>query len=211
MKHLKTLILAAVAAAALTALFGVGSASATELCSTSTTPCSGTKYESGTPLHANLESGTKATLTNSITNVTCEASTVEGNTTTNGGAGAVTGDITGLTFNTNCKTASGTACTVTVINLPYPATISGGGTATGATSTLTVSDPSGAGATVVCGFLINCTFTTTDASLSVKNETDGTPTATASVTLARSGGICPSTSTWDAAYDITNPSPLFVV
>ena len=212
MKYLKMLSLAAIAAASLMALVGVGSASAAELCSTSTTPCSGTKYESGTPLHANLESGTKATLTNSITNVTCEASTVEGKTTSNGGSGvAITGEITNLTFTTNCKTASGTACTVTVINKPYPATISGGGTAAGATSTLTVSDPSGAGATVVCGFLINCTFTTTDASLSVKNEADGSPTATASVILTRSGGICPSTSTWDAAYDITNPSPLFIV
>jgi len=206
------LSLAAVAAAALMALVGVGSASAAELCSTSTTPCSGTKYLSGTTFHAELESGTLATLTNSISNVTCEKSTVAGKTTSNGGSGTtITGEITGLTFTSNCKTASGTACTVTVINLPYPATISGGGTAEGSKSTLTVSDPSGAGATVVCGFLINCTFTTTDATLTVTNQPGGTPTVSASVNLSRSGGFCPSTSTWDAAYIIDSPDPLFVV
>ena len=42
MKHLKMLGLALLAAAALTALLGAGTASATELCSTNTSPCTGT-------------------------------------------------------------------------------------------------------------------------------------------------------------------------
>lgn len=210
MKYLKMLGLAALAAMALTAVIGASAASATELCSTSTTPCSGTKYGTGTVLKGSLESGTKALLTNSITNVTCEASSVEGKTTSAGGAGAVSGEITNLTFTTNCKTASGTACTVTVVNLPYPASISGGGTAAGAESTLTVNDASGAGATVVCGVLINCTFTTKDAILKVTNGAS-TPTALAAQTLERSGGFCPATATWDAAYLLTSPDPLFVV
>src|SRR5215203_528702 len=205
-KYLKTLMLAAVAAAALTALFGAGTASATELCSTSTTPCSGTKYGANTTLHGVLEAGTTATLTTSITTVHCNVSTVHGNTTTAGGAGiSVNGDINALNF-TGCTTSSGTACNVAAVNLPYPATISGGGTAAGAASTLTVSDPSGAGALVVSGNLINCTFTSTDATLNVANGAS-TPTAKANVVLNRAGGICPNTSTWEASYVLDTPDP----
>jgi hypothetical protein len=54
MKHLKMLGLAAVAAMALTAFLGAGSASATVLCKTATNPCSET-WPLGTPFDFSLE------------------------------------------------------------------------------------------------------------------------------------------------------------
>ncbi|HKF83854.1 MAG TPA: hypothetical protein VKB23_12950 [Solirubrobacterales bacterium] len=52
MKYLKMLTVAAIAAAALTAVAGAGSASATVLCKTLTNPC-GSSYPTGTEYHAN--------------------------------------------------------------------------------------------------------------------------------------------------------------
>jgi len=212
MKHLKVLGLAAVAAMALMAIVGAGTASASELCSTNTAPCTGTKYGQDTTISAQLKSGTVAFLTNSISNVACKKSTVLITTTNAGTTGEpVKGQApspNGLTFS-ECSTASGTACTVTVQNLAYNGTLTA---TTKGNGTLTVQsggsgDP---GATVVCGFLINCTFSTASATLSF---TGGSPAVAAAngISLSRSGGFCPSTSTWDAEYEVTSPKPLFIV
>jgi hypothetical protein len=204
MKHLKILGLALVAALAVMALAGAASASAKSiLCSTNTNPCTGTKYGTGTKLTSNLKSGTVATLTTSIGNVVCKKSTVSGVTTNGEG----TGEITGLTF-TECSLGS-TSCTVSAVNLKYSATAI---TGTGGNGTLTVTPGSGIGnpgASVVCGSFINCTFSSSDISLGV---TGGNPAIISAngVVLNRSGGICPSTSTWDAEYEVTSPKPLFL-
>jgi hypothetical protein len=208
MKYLKMLGVAAIAALGLMA-FGAGSASATELCSTNTSPCTGTKYNSGTAVTSQLKSGTQATLTTNITNVHCKKSTVAGSTTSSGGKGlAVTGTITNLTF-TECATTGGTACTVTTLNKPYAASIvaTGGGNGT---LQVTSGGSGNPGATVVCGFLINCTFSTASAVLGV---TGGNPAIAKAngIALARQGGLCPSQSLWDAEYEATSPKPLFVV
>jgi hypothetical protein len=58
MKHLKTLGLAAIAAAALMASLGTGTASATVLCSTTAEPCpAGQAWPAGTALDLSLEAG----------------------------------------------------------------------------------------------------------------------------------------------------------
>jgi hypothetical protein len=208
MKQLRMLGVAAVAALGLMA-FGAGSASATELCSTNTSPCTGTKYGAGTTIFAQLKAGTQATLTTNVTNVHCKKSTVHGHTSNAGGKGvAVTGTITSLTF-TECATTGGQQCTVSAVKLPYKASIVATG---GGNGTLSVqSDGSGnPGATVVCGFLINCTFSTANATLGV---TGGNPAIAKAngIALAREGGFCPSQSTWDAEYEVTTPKPLFIV
>jgi len=212
MKNLKMLGLAAVAAMALMAMVGAGTASATELCSTNTSPCTGTKYLSGTTISAQLKAGTGAVLTNSISNVTCKKSTVDITTTSSGGSGvAVTGTApktTGLTFS-ECTNSFGETCTAEVVDLPY----SGSVTATGkGNGSMTVqADGSGnPGAKVVCGSLINCTFKTASATLTV---TGGNPAIAAAnaIELTREGGFCPTTSKWDAEYEVTAPKPLFVV
>jgi hypothetical protein len=197
---------------ALASLGVAGEARATELCETSITPCSSGKYSSGTIVHAQLQANTVATLTTSIVSVTCPESTVVGKTTSSGGAGsAVTGEINQLVFSGHCHTSSGTTCEVESVNLPYTISLSGGGTPSRAKSTLNVLDPVGAGAYVKCGALLDCTFTTKSALLSVTNQAGGTPTLTAGVSLSRAGSICPPTATWDATYIMTTPDPVFVV
>src|SRR5881227_2620158 len=96
------LTLALAAAMALMGLIGSGTASATELCSTNTSPCTGTKYSSGTTVTAQLKSGTSAVLTNSISNETCKKSTLDMTTTSSGGSGVSVGatmpKVSGMTF-----------------------------------------------------------------------------------------------------------------
>lgn len=88
MKHLKTLGLAVLAAMALAAFLGAGSASATVLCKTATNPCPvGSKYMVGTKLDMSLTGtgvwedtflGTKFQ--------ECTSSTIEGTSWNSGGA-----------------------------------------------------------------------------------------------------------------------------
>jgi hypothetical protein len=210
MKHLKMLGLALVAAAAFMAVIGAGTASATELCSTATTPCSGTKYGTGTIIDATLEPTTTAVLTTSITTVTCTASTVKGETTSAGGATttAVTGKTLELTF-TGCTRTGGEPCTVKATNLGTASVTGGSASSTGK---FNYNVTSKTGANVTCGFFINCTFSTSSATLAGVNQAGGTPTIKAeNIVLAREGGLCPETSTWTAAYEVQLPMPLFVV
>jgi hypothetical protein len=209
MKQLKLFGLAAVAALGLMAMAGAGTASATELCSTNTSPCTGTVYTSGTAVSAQLKAGTTATLTNTISNVICQRSTTTGRTTSTGGKGlAVTGTIESLGF-TECRTASGVSCTVRTVHIPYAASITATGSGNG---TLTVrTDGTGdPGATVECATVINCTFTTASASLGV---TGGNPAIAKAngIALTGNGITCPLESHWDAEYEVTAPRPLFIV
>jgi len=76
------------------------------------------------------------------------------------------------------------------------------------TSSLTITDAVGAGFKSVCGFVINCTFTTKEMTLHGVNKTTPTTTEfTAShVPLSRAGGICPATAELDATFQVTTPS-----
>jgi hypothetical protein len=185
---------------------GVGSASATEFCSTNTSPCTGTMYGPGTKISGKLTTGKTATLTNGITNVICSEGSMAGQMTSTGGAGLtpISGEVTSVTW-TKCVTASGTACTVTVNGLPWKLT----GEKTGE-NTFKVVVSGSPGVTVVCGFLINCTFSQTSLTLSGVNGSPARVTATA-VGLNASGGFCPKTASYDAEYDITAPNPLYAV
>lgn len=208
MNQLKAFGLAAIAATALLAILGSGTASATQLCKTPSTPCpSGNTYGSGTLVSASLTTATEAVLNTNIDTVKCNSSAVQMTTTSAGGTGVgLTASITGLTF-TGCIDSFGTSCTVKSVNLPYASQFFNGGSS----ATLQITSTSGAGASVVCGSVINCTFTTKDAVLDVEGATTP-PTATATkVTLSRSGGFCPSTSTWSAKYTFIAPTPMMVI
>jgi hypothetical protein len=88
MRSIKTLALAAVAAGALTAFIGAGTASASKLCSTTTDPCT-SPWANGTTLDFSIASGGTATLKEPGVGGevldTCSSSTVKG-TVTNGTA-----------------------------------------------------------------------------------------------------------------------------
>lgn len=204
MKHLKMMGLAIVAALAVMAMAGAGTASASgTACTTNTTPC-GSLLANGTKITAQLKAGTDAVLTTNIGNVTCLKSTVGGVLNT---ANPAHGEITSLTF-TEC-TLNGNICTVKATPPPYTVT----GIATGGgNGDLTITQKTGGnvpGASVECGIFINCTFSSGDITLGF---TGGTPPIikAASVPLSRSGGICPSTSLWDAEYEMTSPKTLFL-
>jgi hypothetical protein len=205
-KYVKILGLAAVAAMAVMAFVGAGTASATTVCATGGSPQAGCPAGKGEYDGAINATSTNPLLTNSITNVTCEHSATTIDPATSTGT-PISGEVTALSFSGNCKTASGTACTVEVLNLPYPGTVESLG---GGKSDLIVKDPTGAGAKVVCGFLINCTFTTKEATLTMTNGSPSTATAS-KIVLTRSGGFCPATAEWDATYSVTSPSGLTVL
>jgi hypothetical protein len=207
MKHLKLLGMAIVAVAAMTAFLGAGSASATVLCKTATSPCTGGTYPSGTSITASLKAGTLSELGTSLGTIACTKSGTSGKTTSAGGAGVpVTAVIDALTFE-ECKLGS-TSCTFASLHKPYNAKIAW---TSGSNGNLEVGS-SGAGNPAVsmkCGIFINCEFSTANAALGV---TGGTPALAEAnnISLSRSGGICPSTSTWKATYSVSAPSPLFV-
>jgi hypothetical protein len=81
MKYLKMLGLVAIAAAALMAIAGAGTASATVLCRTTSTPCAaGQKWETNTQVHFTLKPGTTSewkTTGGSLEN-TCTEGTIKG-------------------------------------------------------------------------------------------------------------------------------------
>jgi hypothetical protein len=214
MKYVKMLGLAVIAASALMAFVGAGSASATTLC-TNGVNASGlcetgatTRYPVGTKFLAESTHAT-LTVTGGATNeVTCKNSSTEVEQTSLGNdtGGAVTGKITDLTF-TNCVTVggiSGLACTVT--------------TGSGYTGEMKATDNKGNGTLtvtsttstkVVCGSIFSCTYTTAKGGV-VLNVTGGAPatfaTPAAGVTLTSTGGFgCGSASVWHATYTSKSP------
>jgi len=220
-KYLKVLGLAALAAMVVMA-FGAGSASATtKICvstpGTTDNECPANKSEpdpnnpqADIHVEGRLTNPPGAVLVTNITTVICEESGVT--LTANGstpetGATSITGEVTSLSF-AKCKTSAGVPCTITVLNLPYESHLQGTIEGVTNTSSLTVTDPVGAGAKVVCGLVLNCTFTTKEATLHGKNIT--TPTTaefTASnLPLEKAGGLCPATAEWNASYEVTTPS-----
>lgn len=84
MKHLKMLGVAVVAVAALTAVCGAGSASATVLCRTAVNPCpEAWRYPAGTSLHLSLQ-GHSVWEVGTEVHYTCTSSTITGKTTASG-------------------------------------------------------------------------------------------------------------------------------
>jgi hypothetical protein len=114
MKYIKMLGLAVIAAAALTAILGAGTASATKLCETSATSACPTAVAKGSTLKFTAEDSIKLLGPFNIIIDTCTASTVEGPTTSVGGAAGVPvkGEVKTLTF-TECA---------------HPVTVAKGGT-----------------------------------------------------------------------------------
>jgi hypothetical protein len=209
MKYIKMLGLAAVAAMAITAFAGAASASASELCSTNTSPCTGTKYGAGTTLEATSTSSVLTTSGGFINPVvTCTHSALKGSVTNAGGKGLnVVGTINSLTF-TGC-TYSGGKCTMTATGTSYLAT----GIATGGgNGILTVEKDTGGvpGASVSCEGLLTCDYSSSDISFSL---TGGNPAKIVANKVLLSGGAfpCPTQASWTATWTVLKPSPLFLV
>lgn len=109
MKYVKILGLAAVAAAALMAFVGAGTASASVLCSTTASPCpAGQKWPVGTRLEFTLASGTSLVWVNGGTTLeTCKEATLKSDITNAGSStSTVASENNALQFN-QCTFANG--------------------------------------------------------------------------------------------------------
>jgi hypothetical protein len=190
MKYVKMLGLAAVAAMALMAFVGAGTASATTL-----TGVGGAVLGTGSTIHANSE-GT-ATLTTSFKNIECKKSTVSGKTTNETGT-TVNGNVEALTFE-ECN------CTVAVLK-KGSLSIGSGGALTS----------SGAEVTASCSTIfgtVHCIYATSNTSLGTL--TGGT-TAVMNISSARiprltTNSLCDTEANWDATYKVDNPDTLNVI
>lgn len=195
--------LTAVAALFVMAFIGGSSASATVLCSTTTTPCSA-KWPAGTVLEFSLAPGTssKLTYTNGEPYMTCTGSTI-GDKLTNAGSSTTTpaGPIETLTWS---------SCT-----FPNITTLKGGlevhhitGTHNG-----TVTTTGETKVTFQTLFFGSCVYGTT-AGTHLGTLTGTTATRTDAVFAANtivkkligSEAACPETSKWTAEYTLTKPA-----
>jgi hypothetical protein len=205
MKYVKMLGLAAVVAAALMAVVGAGTASATVVCKTSTSPCT-SKMAVGEEITASLKSST-AKLEAGFAEINCTTSTIAGKITNAGGSGVeVQGNVTGLTFG-GCGTA-----TVTVkesggvkakLGLTYTSGVNG---------SLKVTELVGVAVKVGS---TECTYggeisSGLSANGSTSPTTNATEVASAAPIPKTAGGIlCANPSKWTAEYNVTSPSPLY--
>jgi hypothetical protein len=195
MKYIKMLGLASVAAAALMAFIGAGTASATELYSTSGT------LGKGTTIHADAES--TLTLQAGFSTINCTESTVHGEITNAGSATTtVSGPITkktGLTF-------GGCDSTVHVLKEGSLEIHHIAGTTNG---TLT---SSGAEVTVIKSG-VHCIYETSNTHIgTLTGSTTGHATLHIEANLKRvpTSFLCADNAAWEGEYTVTQPSPLWV-
>jgi hypothetical protein len=202
MKYLKMLGLAAISAAALTALFGAGSASATTLTGTGCTGTPSNHCAVGTTITSEAEGMT--ILHPPFGTIECEASTVSGKTTTTGGASeTVKGNIETLDF----SKCNATVTTLANGSLEVHSAGNSNGTLTSTGSEVTVEY-----------FGTHCIFKTsnTDIGLLTGSTTTKTEHATFDIsatiprTGGRSGAFCGSTAQWTGSYKVTSPTKLIV-
>lgn len=206
MKGLKVLIIAAIAATGLMAFLGVGMASATALCTTTTTPdCVGDgfeedKYGQGTILDFSATGGSmKGTDSNGQVISTCTVGTIKLFT---GNPGSTTETVSG-----NIQQLTWSGCnqtTDTVANGSFEIHWIEGthnGTVTGKNSQWT---------TQIFG--VSCTYGTGTGTHLGTLTGGAAPELSISTTIVKTAGgfLCPSTAGWDAEYVLTEPHALFV-
>jgi hypothetical protein len=198
MKYIKMLGLAAVVAGAFMAFVGAGSASATVLCTTNTTPCT-SKVPAGTEITSMLKEG-KAVLTAGFGKLECATSEVNGHTKTTGEGGSeggASGPITTLAFGS----CNGTVETLATGNLSLAWT-------SGMNGNLTASEFSVH--TVIAG--VSCKYGGT---VSEKiTFTGGAPAVIkaeeAPIPKTEGGFLCGNPAHWTATYEVTSPNPLYL-
>jgi hypothetical protein len=205
MKHLKMLGLALFAAAALTALLGAGTASATELCSTNTSPCTGTMYPAGTVIEASLTGMAKLANTEGTVLDECTGGGVVATTTNTGGATeTVKAPVatSGLTWTGCTRTTTTTAGGELEIHTDSEKS-DGNGTLTAKGFTVSISTILG-----TCAYGFGGTAT------DLGTLKGGSPATIAiNVLVAKQSGsaLCPAQAVWTANYQVVKPKPLFVI
>jgi hypothetical protein len=200
MKHLKTLGLAVIAAAALMAIAGTGTASATVLCSTTASPCpEAQKYPVGTRIGFSLASGTSLRWVNGGTTLeTCKEAVLKSDITNAGSAtSTVKSENKTLSFN-QCNFANG----FTKLGALEIHNISG-------TSNGTVTATGEIGWTFVNPLFGSCVYGWTTSGV-IGTITEGKPATldlnTGIVRLSGSNVACPENGTLEGSLTQTEPA-----
>jgi hypothetical protein len=196
MKFLKGLAIAAAMAAVL-AIFGAGTASATVVCKTSTSPCA-SPYLKGTTFKSVLTPGTTAVFKAGFMTIECTEGSGSVETTTNGSA---TETVKGIT-----KTLSFGGC-----NAEFKVLKTGTGeihwtSKTNGTFTAEGMEVTGSALGVDCvyGGKISSGITLT-------GGTKPTITINAKVPLISGGFLCANPGQMTASLTVTEPTPLYVL
>ncbi|MGN6274569.1 MAG: hypothetical protein ACTHNP_01400 [Solirubrobacterales bacterium] len=199
MNCLKILGLAAIVAAALTALAGAGTAGATVFCPTTSTPCQSKPYEVGTAVDANLSN--KAIIENILGEalVQCTEGTLKGKLAHEGsGTETVLGTVESLTWG-KCNAAIATVAegfyeVHSIVNTDN-------GTVTGGNTEVTFDILTN----------ISCTYSVEREDLgTLKGGAPATLDINADLTKTGGGNLCPGFVFWTAEYKFAEPLPLYV-
>jgi len=201
MKYAKMLALAAVAAGALMAFVGAGTASATVLCSTTADPCpAGQSWPATTPLDFSIPSGSSANLVDTEGEPldTCSTSTVKGSISSAGSSTTTTtGAVSELTWG-SCTFPTNTILKGKLEVHKIAGTSNGTVTADG-TFEVTIN-------TIFFG---SCIYGVTSG-VDLGEITEGKPAIFHANAVAEkfsgSALACPATSRWTATYTVTAPS-----
>lgn len=204
MKYIKMLGLAAVAAMALMAFVGVGSASAVTLCENNTATGCTSHVNSGKEIDFSAENSIKLAGPLGITIATCTESTVKGTTSSTGtdNATAIAGTVTSLTFG-NCSrpVTVGKGGTLSIVE----SGAAGNGTVTSNEATVTIHEiPNIVGNPPTCAYITK----NTDIGVLTANATAATFDISATITSETEK--CP-TGTWSGNYVSTGPTVIKAV
>jgi hypothetical protein len=198
MRYLKMLGLVAVAIAALMAILGAASASATVLCSTTADPCpAGQKWPAGTTLDLSVPAGGSILQTDTAGNTlgTCAESTVKWKIINPGSA---TETVTGVDEETTWG-----KCTVAVNTIKLANTeihkIAG-------TSNGTVTADGVTEITINTALFGSCVYAVANGA-SLGDITEGNPAIFhLNAVTKRLSGFCPETDKWTGTYVVTSPA-----
>ncbi|HET7454552.1 MAG TPA: hypothetical protein VFJ76_03435 [Solirubrobacterales bacterium] len=194
MKHLKILGLALVAAAALMAFVGAGTASATKLCKDSA--CT-EDYGAGTEIKSSLSGSAILETVGGVTLDTCSGGEVNGTTSATEGT-PLSGNISALTWEGCTRTTD----TTVKGSLSIEKTSGGNGSVTGSGSSVTVNGIFGT--SCVYGTGTNTPLGT------LVGGSPATISISALVPRTVANALCPAETRWTASYTVTSPSSLFV-
>jgi len=201
MRHLKIVGLLAVSATALTAFFGVASASA-EVLWTRNSGGTLTTLPINSNIESSLESGTSTLLKDTAggVNDTCTGSTLSGTMQTNSG-GHANGPVSALTF-TGCShtthvLATGTLTIKRIAGTTNGTVISNGARVTFKSTVFGLSCVAATGAGTTIGTLTGASSSTSHATIDINSVIAHEPT-------------CGGDSTWTGSYLVTSPLGLVV-
>lgn len=200
------------AAIAATASIGASSASAEiEVCSTNTSPCTGTMWETGKIVKASLTPETFSELVTSLGTVKCKKSELTGKQAELRATERLQFVIETVSFSECSLGAS--SCTLTAQHLPYLDLLLLN--AKKEWHFIIHEDPPNDAPLfkLACTSGMNCTFRAGEILVSLLNPTLQQPHMIMhiSVPLEREGSFCPTTSTWKVTYLMLEPLGFFAV